>query len=427
MMFAPLLLALLSTAPAPPAECSVAENRMCAEIQRLAREPKVRRALEAVRLDAERERHELIELTEIPAPPFAEEARASRFLAMLRDAGADSVWIDPVGNAIGLRRGTKRERRVVIEGHLDTVFPEGTDVTVRVRGDTLAAPGVGDDTRGLVAVLGILRALTRADIRTDADLLFVGTVGEEGLGDLRGVKYLFREGAPAIDAYIALEPGDDRVTVGGIGSHRYRVTFRGPGGHSWGAFGTASPIHALGRAIALFDERADTLTRAGPHSTYNVGRIGGGTSVNSIAAEAWMEVDLRSVDDASLGALDRALGESVRQALTEENAGARRGDPVAVSVESLGERPSGTADLDGALVQRAAAVVQHFGGAAVFGISSTNSNIPFSLGRPAVTIGAGGGSGDAHALTEWWADPDGTAYVAVQRALLLLVAEGGLE
>ncbi len=427
MMFAPLLFALLSTAPLPRAECSVPENRTCAEIQRLAREPRVRRALEAIRLDAERERRELIELTEIPAPPFAEEARARRFLAMLREAGADSVWIDPVGNAIGLRRGVERERRVVIEGHLDTVFPEGTDVTVRMRGDTLAAPGVGDDTRGLVAVLGVLRALSHAEIRTDADLLFVGTVGEEGVGDLRGVKYLYREGAPPIDAYIALEPGGDRVTVGGIGSHRYRITFRGPGGHAWGAFGTASPIHALGRAIALFDERADGLTRGARRSSYNVGRIGGGTSVNSIAGEAWMEVDLRSADDAGLDLLDRALGTAVSQALGEENAAARLGEPLTVAVENLGARPSGTADLDGALVLRAAAVIQHFGGSPSFGIGSTNANIPFSLGLPAVTIGAGGASGDAHALTEWWTDHDGTAYVAVQKALLLLVAEAGLE
>jgi acetylornithine deacetylase/succinyl-diaminopimelate desuccinylase-like protein len=427
MMVTPLLLALLLTAPPPAAECSVPENRYCAEIQRLAREPQVRRALEAARLDAERERHELVELTEIPAPPFAEEARARRFLAMLQDAGADSVWIDPVGNAIGLRRGTRRARRVVIEGHLDTVFPEGTDVTVKVRGDTLAAPGVGDDTRGLVAVLGVLRSLSRAAVRTDADLLFVGTVGEEGLGDLRGVKYLFREGAPVIDAYIALEPGNDRLTVGGIGSHRYRITFRGPGGHSWGAFGIANPIHALGRAIALLDERADTLTRGGPRSSYNVGRIGGGTSVNSIAAEAWMEVDLRSVDEARLDLLDRALRAAVRRALTEENALARRGKPLTVEVAAVGDRPSGTTDLDGALVLRAAAAIQHLGGTPSFGISSTNANIPFSLGRPAVTLGAGGASGDAHALTEWWTDHDGTAYRAVQGALLLVVAQAGLE
>jgi acetylornithine deacetylase/succinyl-diaminopimelate desuccinylase-like protein len=217
------------------------------------------------------------------------------------------------------------------------------------------------------------------------------------------------------------------VTVGGIGSHRYRITFRGAGGHSWGAFGTASPIHALGRAVALFDERADSLTRGARRSSYNVGRIGGGTSVNSIAGEAWMEVDLRSVDDAGLDLLDRTLGTAVSQALAEENDAARGGEPLTVAVENLGARPSGTADLDGALVLRAAAVIQHFGGTPSFNISSTNSNIPFSLGRPAVTIGAGGTSGEAHALTEWWTDHDGTAYRAVQKALLLLVAEGKLS
>ena len=426
MIAAPLLLALLAATPPSRAECSPRDNRFCAEIQRIAGQPRVARALRSVQDDAARERREMIELTGIPAPPFQEQARVRRYLAMLLEAGADSVWIDEVGNAIGLRRGTNRERRVVIEGHLDTVFPEGTDVTVKVRGDTLAAPGIGDDVRGLVAVLGVLRAISTADVRTEADVWFVGTVGEEGLGDLRGVKHLFRAGAPTIDAYIALEPGGDRVTIGGIGSHRYRVTFRGPGGHSWGAFGTASPIHALGRAIALFDRVGESLTGDGPRASYNVGRIGGGTSVNSIAFEAWMEVDMRSENPAKLQTLDRALHAAVGRAVEDENAGAHRGEPVTVDFEQVGDRPSGAADPGTPLVLRTAAVIQHFGGTPSFGNGSTNANLPFSLGRPAVTIGAGGVSGDSHALTEWWSDDDGTAYRAVQHALLLVVAEAGL-
>lgn len=425
MIAAQLLLAFLAVAPPSGAECSPRENRFCAEIQRIASQPRVARALRSAQDEAARERREMIELTEIPAPPFQEQTRARRYLAMLREAGADSVWIDEVGNAVGMRRGTNRERRVVIEGHLDTVFPEGTDVTVKVRGDTLAAPGIGDDVRGLVAVLGVLRALSTAEIRTEADVWFVGTVGEEGLGDLRGVKHLFRAGAPTIDAYIALEPGGDRVTIAGIGSHRYRVVFRGPGGHSWGAFGTASPIHALGRAIALFDRVGESLTGDGPRASYNVGRIGGGTSVNSIAFEAWMEVDMRSEDPAKLQTLDRALHAAVGRAVEDENAGARRGPPVTADFERVGDRPSGTADPGTPLVLRTAAVIQHLGGAPSFGTGSTNANLPFSLGRPAVTIGAGGVSGDSHALTEWWSD-DGTAYRAVQRALLLVVAEAGM-
>ncbi|MBW3631114.1 MAG: M20/M25/M40 family metallo-hydrolase, partial [Gemmatimonadetes bacterium] len=331
------------------------------------------------------------------------------------------------GNAVALRKGTRRDRTVIIEGHLDTVFPEGTDVTVKLRGDTLAAPGIADDSRGLVAVLGVLRAMSAAAIRTEADLLFVGTVGEEGLGDLRGVKHLFRAGAPTIHSYIAVESGEGVIVVGGIGSHRYRVTFRGPGGHSWSAFGTANPVHALGRAIALFDDRADRATRAGARTTYNVGRIGGGTSVNSVAFEAWMEVDIRSEEDASLRAMDEILEEAVRQALREQNQILRRDAPLTVEVERVGERPSGAVERSNPLVQRSAAVIEHFGRTPEFRSGSTNSNVPFALGVPAVTIGAGGRGGDAHSLTEWWVDAGGTAYRAVQQALLLLIAEAGLS
>lgn len=432
MLLSSALLALsLSAAPPPPAaadaaaQCDPRQNPRCAEVQRLARDARVRRAMEFLEAGSDRARQELIELTEIPAPPFKEEARARHYAQMLREAGADSVWIDEVGNVIGLRRGTVRDRTVVLEGHLDTVFPEETDVTVKVRGDTLFAPGIGDDTRGLVVVLEVLRAMEQAQLQTQGDVLFIGTVGEEGLGDLRGVKHLFREGGPRIDSYIAVDGGDEtRVATQGIGSHRYRVTFKGPGGHSWGAFGTASPIHALGRAIRLFDERADAHTKSGPRTSYNVGRIGGGTSVNSVAFEAWMEVDMRSEDDASLKAIDALLQESIQQALREQNAILRRGEQLTVDVDMVGDRPSGKADEKGPLVQRAQAVIQHLGGEPALGSGSTNSNIPFARGVPAVTIGRGGEGADGHALTEWWRDVNG--YRAIQQAMLLTLAEAGL-
>src|SRR5690606_5459413 len=199
------------------------------------------------------------------------------------------VWIDEVGNVLALRRGTGIPVTVGLAGHLDTVFPEGTDVTVRERGDTLFAPGIGDDTRGLIVVLHVLRALEHAGIRTAADVLFVGTVGEEGLGDLRGVKHLFREGGPRLNAFIAVDGGSDAgITNEALGSRRYRVTFEGPGGHSWGAFGTGNPVHALGRALFMFDTVAARFTaERGPRTSYSTGRIGGGTSVNSIPFEAW--------------------------------------------------------------------------------------------------------------------------------------------
>jgi tripeptide aminopeptidase len=428
------LLGLLAVSPlaAGPAglvlarQCDPGQNPHCADVRRLAEDARVRRALDAIAANRDRARADLIELTEIEAPPFAEENRARRYAEMLREAGADSVWLDEVGNAIGLLRGTRRDRTVVVDGHLDTVFPEGTDVTVRMRGDTLLAPGIADDTRGIVAVLHVLHGLKAADLRTEADVLFIGTVGEEGLGDLRGVKHLFREGGPRIDTFIAIEPGEDYLTVGGIGSHRYRVTFRGPGGHSWGAFGTANPIHALGRAIRIFDERADAVTRDGPRTTYNVGRVGGGTSVNSVAFEAWLEVDMRSEADASLRALDDIFQASVRAALDEQNALLRRGEALTVDVDMVGQRPSGTIARDSPLIRRGEAVIRHFGGEPTYRSGSTNSNVPFSMGVPAVTIGAGGHSGDAHALTEWWVDHDGRAHESVQQALILLLLEAGL-
>jgi acetylornithine deacetylase/succinyl-diaminopimelate desuccinylase-like protein len=267
---------LAALAPPPPAYGQVAEQRYVDEIEDLMANPHVRRALERVEALDPWSMERLVELTEIPAPPFGEEERARRFAELLGQWGADSVWIDDEGNAIGLRRGRGGGRTIALGGHLDTVFPAGTDVTVRMRGDTLYAPGVGDDTRGLVVVLTVLRALEEADVETRDDVLFVGVVGEEGPGDLRGMKYLFREGADPIEAWIEIDGGDfDRIVNQGLGSVRYRITFEGPGGHSWGAFGLANPAHALGRAVRYFQDAADSLTRREPRTSYNVGRIGG--------------------------------------------------------------------------------------------------------------------------------------------------------
>ena len=229
-------------------------------------------------------RRDLIELTEIPAPPFAEEERAARFADMLRASGLDDVIIDDVGNVIGRRPGRDGSRVIGYSAHLDTVFPAETDVTVRFDDEKMYAPGIGDNTRGLVTVLGVLRAMEHAQLETEADVLFIGNVGEEGLGDLRGVKHLFRDGADKISTLIAVDGGEsERIVYGGVGSHRYKVTFKGPGGHSWGAFGLANPHHALGRAIQIFDENAPSVTTVGEKTSYNVGRIGGGTSINSIS------------------------------------------------------------------------------------------------------------------------------------------------
>ncbi len=419
------LLLALAVPTAPGLSAQDAEARYTGEMESLMANPRIREAFQRVeRLDPwSMER--LVELTEIPAPPFMEDERAERYAELLREAGADSVWIDEEGNVLALRRGTTGERVVALGGHLDTVFPEGTDVTVRMRGDTLYAPGIGDDTRGLVVVLTALRAMEEAGVETEDDVLFVGVVGEEGLGDLRGMKHLFRDGADPIDAWIEVDGGGlDRIVNAGLGSVRYRVTFRGPGGHSWGAFGLANPAHAMSRAVRHFQDVADTLTRSGPRTSYNVGRIGGGTSVNSIPFESWMEVDMRSVSPASLGEIEAVFLAAMDRALEEENALRREGPPLTVDKDKIGDRPSGEMPASTPLVQRALASTTAFGGEGELARSSTDSNIPISLGVPAVTIGRGGDGGNGHSPDEWWRNEDG--HLAIQRALLLLTAEAGL-
>jgi tripeptide aminopeptidase len=398
---------------------------VAAEVQAVASSPLVVRAMEQVEALDPWGMERLVELTEIPAPPFMEDERAARYAELLREAGADSVWIDAEGNVLALRRGRQGGRTVALGGHLDTVFPEGTDVTVRMRGDTLFAPGVGDDTRGLVVVLTVLRALEEANVETRDDLLFVGTVGEEGLGDLRGMKHLFRDGADPIDAWIEVDGGGlDRLVTMGLGSVRYRVTFRGPGGHSWGAFGLANPAHALARAIREFQSVADTLTRSGPRTSYNVGVIGGGTSVNSIPFEAVMEVDMRSESPESLARIEGVFLEAMQRGLAGENALRREGEALTLEADKIGDRPSGEMPPSTPLVQRALVATELFDVDPELGRSSTNSNIPIALGVPAVTIGRGGAGGNGHAPDEWWINRSG--HLAIQRALLLTVSEAGL-
>ena len=396
------------------------------DMDALAADPAIQALLEYIEGMTPGLRTELIELNEIPAPPFGEEQRGLRFAAMLREAGLSDVTVDEVGNVIGRRPGRSGERVVAYTAHLDTVFPAGTDVTVRVEGNTLHAPGIGDNTRGLVVLLAVLRALEHGDITTDADILFVGNVGEEGLGDLRGVKHLFRDGGPQIDAMVAVDGGrTTRLVWGGVGSHRYRITFRGPGGHSWGAFGRASPHHALGRAIAQFVRNAPAITESGEKTSFNVGRIGGGTSVNSIAFESWMEVDLRSGDQGRLDAIDAVLQDAIRSALEEENLARIAGDTLTVSVERIGTRPAARGSTDSPLVRRASAAMRQLGLEPDLRLSSTDANHPLSIGVPAITLSRGGVSRNAHAPNESWQDVD--SHIAVQVSLLTLLAEAGLN
>jgi len=273
----------------------------------------------------------------------------------------------------------------------------------------------------------VLQLLQAHALDTRDEIWFVGNVGEEGLGDLRGVKHLFRDGAPAIAALIVIDGGDTgRVIWGGVGSHRYRVQFRGPGGHSWGAFGTANPAHALGRAIADFVASAQRLiAEEGEKATYNIGRIGGGTSVNSIPHEAWAEVDLRSGDPDRVSVLDEALHRAVADALAAENAQRQEGEPLTVAMERVGTRPAARGQVNQVLVRRAVAALGLLGLEAKLGISSTDANLPLSIGVPAVTLSRGGESRRNHSLDECWRNVD--AHQSVQAALLTLLAEAGLD
>ncbi|MGB1168005.1 MAG: M20/M25/M40 family metallo-hydrolase, partial [Flavobacteriaceae bacterium] len=356
-----------------------------------------------------------IELTEIEAPPFKETRRAKVFADYFKTFGMDSVWIDTEGNVLGLLQGSEGNRTVALDAHLDTVFPEGTEVKVRIENDTLYAPGIGDDTRGLSMLLTLLETIKTEQIQPKDDLLFVGSVGEEGLGDLRGVKHLFRSGGPRIDAWIAIDGGAiGRVNNKGLGSYRYRITFSGPGGHSWGAFGLANPHHALGQAITNFVQTADAYTSKGPKTSYNVGVISGGTSINSIPFESVMEIDIRSVDPARLEVMESLLEDAVNQALLDQNQRKRRGPELTVKIDKIGNRPSGELSDQLPLVQRTLAATQAFGVTPYLTRGSTNSNIPIAKGIPAVTIGRGGDGGNAHSLDEWWTNKEG--HKAIQLA-----------
>jgi tripeptide aminopeptidase len=422
----PLVLVLLSFQFTVAQEALTIDKKSERVVQKLLKNKQIQSAFETIVQLEGKTQERLIELTEIEAPPFKEEKRAKRFADYFTTLGLDSVWIDEVGNVLGLMKGTEGNKTVALDAHLDTVFPEGTEVTVRIKKDTLFAPGIGDDTRGLSMVLTLIESIRQNSIRPKDHILFVGSVGEEGLGDLRGVKHLFREGGPKIDSWIAIDGGAiGRINNKGLGSYRYRVTFEGPGGHSWGAFGLANPHHALGTAIHNFVDAADLYTADGPKTSYNIGVISGGTSINSIPFESIMEIDVRSIEPSRLDAMEILLNKAVNSALSHQNQIKRRGPDLTVRIDKIGNRPSGELAEDLPLIQKTLAATTLFGAKPYLTRGSTNSNIPISKGIPAVTIGRGGDGGNAHALDEWWINKDG--HKAIQLALLILLAETGIE
>jgi tripeptide aminopeptidase len=359
-----------------------------------------------------------ISVCEVPAPPFGEAARARMMKLLFERAGLNAVRIDQEGNVLGERPGRESSPRVVVSAHLDTVFPMGTDVHVTRKGNVLAGPGIGDDCRGLAVLLAVARTLQAYSMTTDRPVLFVATVGEEGLGDLRGVRHLFEGPLKGqIGQFLSFDGDGLGIVSKGVGSLRYRVTFSGPGGHSWGSFGMANPIHALGRAVSGI---AALQVPANPKTTFNVGRIGGGTSVNSIASSAWMEVDLRSTSQDELDGVDRRFRAVVDSAVSDENQRWNGRGAVTAKVDRTGFRPTGETPSDSMLLRRVVALTDALGGRVSPSAGSTDANMAMSVGIPALTLGSGGSGRGAHSPGETF-DTTGSA-AGTERALLAVLA-----
>ncbi len=384
--------------------------------------PQIQKLLEAVKADHERSITDLKLLTEIEAPPFKEQKRAEAFLARVKALGLASAAIDAEGNVVGVRKGTGQGPKLVISAHMDTVFPAGTDVKVKERDGRLYAPGISDNTRGLAVLLSWLKVLNDNRIATVGDLVFVGNVGEEELGNLRGMKHLFAEHLD-IDGMVALEPAPDgTVLVLGTGSHRHEVTFKGPGGHSYAAFGQVpSAIHGMGRAIAKISE---IRTPTSPKTTFTVGTVSGGTSVNTIAPDARMAVDIRSEAMEPLLATERQVLAAVDEAVAEENQ--RWGvNTLSASTKLIGDRPGGRTPVDAIMVEAAVRSNTAFGHKTVLSGASTDANVPMALGIPAIVIGGGGKTGGFHALSEWIDMTD--AWKGAQNSLVTVLGLVGVQ
>ncbi len=395
-----LLPAVLLATAAMPAVAQGVDATHLAAMKKLMASKAFATARASLDADYDRIVKDIITLTEIEAPPFKEAVRARAYLEMLRAEGLTDLEIDPEGNAMGLRKGTGGGPLLVIAAHLDTVFPAGTNVKVRREGDRLFAPGVGDDTCSLPVLLAFIRAMKAANITTKSDILFVGDVGEEGPGDLRGVRYLFTKGKykDRIGQFISFEPGQARVTNAGVGSKRYKITFKGPGGHSLGAFGLVNPAYALGAAMVEFGKMQ---VPAKPRTVFNVGIVEGGTSVNSIPFEMAMTVDMRSEGVAELKAEEDYLLALIPKAVAGENAvRSTKEGAITADVKMVGDRPVGATPITANIVQTAGAAVIAGGGEASFGASSTDSNLPMSLGVPAITLGSGFDTDRSHSLDE---------------------------
>lgn len=382
-------------------------------------------ALERLKADNAWTLDQQVSICQIPAPPFQEAVRAAEMKRRFEALGLTNVRIDAEGNLIGERRGTGGGPTVVLSAHLDTVFPEGTPVTVRLDGTRYHGPGIGDDCRGLAVLLAVARAMRLANVSYPGTVLFVATVGEEGPGNLRGVRALFKAPPERIDAFISVDGTGLGLTTAAVGSMRYLVRYQGQGGHSYGAFGMPNPIHALGRAIAKV---AAFEVPTSPRTTFNVGIVSGGTSVNTISPLGAMEVDMRSEDPTALAALDARFQTAIRAALDEENGRwprATEANRVTMQVTDMGVRPAVAPGDTTRIARVAVSAGKALGFTPEIGAGSTDANLPMSLGIPAITIDGGGQGRGAHSLAESYDDgPDG--WKGPQWALLVTVMLAGL-
>lgn len=366
------------------------------------------------------------ELAEVPAPPFGEAARSAWLSPRFSALGLEDVQTDELGNVFGILEKDGARPLVGVSAHLDTVFPTGTRLDTREEGNRLYGPGISDNAAGVAALLAVASALKRSQLKLEANVVFIGNVGEEGEGNLRGMRHIFST-APwkdAIDSLLVVDgAGTDTYVTQALGSRRFEVTFRGPGGHSWSDFGIPNPIVLLARALARFSEVA---VPEAPRTTFNIGVIHGGTSVNSIPASATARVDLRSASMQELQNLEERLLECANEAWSEVPLTYRAGDPkVRFAIESIGDRPAAELPSDARILQILCAVDAHLRIKSIPRLASTDANVPLAAGKQAITIGAGGDGGGAHTLREWFDCTNRD--VGLKRILLTLLALTGVQ
>jgi tripeptide aminopeptidase len=408
------ILVFMATFPASATDLS---------ILRLAQDPACARALNWIDSSGAWVTEQQIKLTETPAPEYAEKRRGELLQSIFADMGY-KARIDERGNIVVERIGMQTDRVVLLAAHLDTVFPAGTDVRVRREGKRLLAPGISDNGAGLAALVGVARAYAESSIRTDATIVFAGDVGEEGEGNLRGIRALVDAYGSRLTAVIAIDgPSTAHITTQGVASRRFEFTVSGPGGHSWSDFGVPNPITALSRGIVYFSA---IRLPGSPRSTFNFGVIEGGNSVNSIPGNASVKVDLRSESEAELGRLETSLRDAMQAGMAAEIAARRSpASTLRMKVRSLGSRPAGKLPDSSPLLQTVRDVDRFLQNPSRLESSSTDANLPLSMKIPAVSLGGGGKGGGAHTLTEWY-DPTGRE-LGIKRLFLTTAAIAGLQ